>query len=85
MVMGEDEIYANIVKTARLGAKREKITQECSSSIANLDEHLDKTERQGLIAFDPKTNVYTATQKGLNFLEAHNDAFDVMRPLRDLA
>jgi predicted transcriptional regulator len=83
--MEDDEIYAGIVKTARSGAKSEKIMQACSSSIANLDGYLDSAERQGLIAYDPKANTYTATRKGLNFLEAHKDAVDVMRPLRDLA
>jgi predicted transcriptional regulator len=83
--MEDDEIYADIVKIARSGAKREKIMQACSSSIANSGEYLDNAARQGLIAYDLKADTYTATRKGLNFLEAHKDAVDVMRPLRDLA
>lgn len=83
--MEDDEICARIVKTARPGAKREKIAQACPPAVANLDRYLDGADRQGLIAYDQKTDTYTATQKGLNFLEAHQDAVDVMRPLRDLA
>ena len=81
----EDEIYADIVKAARTGATRSRIKACIPLASNQVNKHLDDIRRQDLIAYDPKTDTFIATRKGMNFLEAYEDASDVMRPLKDLA
>jgi hypothetical protein len=82
----EDKIYADIVKAARIGATTSNIIQACYSLTSNeVNKHLDDMMRLGLIAYDPKTDTYTAMQNGVNFLETYEETSDVLRPLKDLA
>ncbi|KYH40859.1 MAG: hypothetical protein AYL32_009340 [Candidatus Bathyarchaeota archaeon B26-2] len=71
------EISADILRIARTGARKTRIVYGANLNFKLLNEYLDKLEKAGLIARDPKkTGIIRTTEKGRKYLQQYENLKD---------
>ena len=68
------EITSNILRVAVTGrATKTRLMYGAFLSFTQINEYLKFLTSNGLIMTDPETHVYTLTEKGLQFLNLHDE------------
>jgi predicted transcriptional regulator len=64
----KEEIVANILKAARNNATKTRIMRTCYISYKLLQKYLNYATVSGLLFYDPRSNGYHITSKGIQYL-----------------
>jgi len=77
-----DKLYiiSEIMEISKAGALKTQIMYKANLSFAQLNEYLKLLEKINLLrkSADAGKEVYTATEKGLDFLQRHREIMDLL-------
>jgi predicted transcriptional regulator len=80
-ITGEKMILlAEIIRVTTKGATRAEICGELSLSLNQTTRYLRFLEAKELVFRVKKSSCYTASQKGMSYLEMYDDASDILEP-----
>jgi predicted transcriptional regulator len=75
------DIISDILGAANGGATRTKIMYKAYLSYNQLKEYLTLLTENNLLSYDPYSQTFKTTEKGLRFLDTCNQMDDMIKPV----
>lgn len=72
------DIIGTILRSANKGATKTRLMYGSYLSYAQTKEYIDFLLTKELLRYEPKTQLYTLTDKGLNFLRIYDEIGELM-------